>query len=174
MQTTAQLQETTTSPSTSRSMREVLEELESAIHKMQEFFKNVDRDDLPKLLTAFRQLQEHKKYLDSLSTDVEKLYQVLSYTIIPDIFQSRNVESMKIGGKNFILSNRLHATITADQKEKAFEWLRKNGLEDIVQPNVNHKTLTSALGNLLEDKGISPPADVIKIHTQNYIQVRSS
>jgi hypothetical protein len=161
------------SPPNTRSLSDILVELSSAIFNAELFFSTVNKDDVTLLLTAFSQLNDRKKLLDKLNTQLSALYQELSYNVIPEVLEAKGIDGIKVAGKNFIPSVRMNASIPADKKEVAHQWLRDNGFGELIQPNINPKTLSSAISNHFEETATLPPEETMTIHQQRYIQIRT-
>lgn len=155
-------------------LKESISLLDEAVQNTQDYFSKVDVNDLPTLLRSFKMLHENKDMLDALQKQLDAIHRNLSYNIIPTAFADHGVDSMKLSGRNFIVSTRLNASIPLDHKEDAHKWLSENGMGQLIQPNVNSKTLSSAVSQYFEEFAKFPPEDCFSIHRQPYTQVRKA
>lgn len=153
-------------------LKEALEQLETAVKGVSLHFNDADKMQLQDLLNSFKLLKEGKDTLDELQEIVSAVYQKLSYETIPTMFENMDMDSIKLSGRNFILSSRLNASIPLENKEKGFAWLKEHKLDSLIQPNVNSKSLSSAIKLYFEGSAIMPPQDAIKTHLQKYISIR--
>lgn len=152
-----------------------LEQLSQALTNTIVFFDDVKPDDLPTLLKAFAELKTHKSRLDELAKSMNLLYATLNNKVIPDAFETLGFDSVKAGGRNFILSTRINANITEDKRAAAHRWLEDEAnVPDLIQSRVNPKQLASFVSEYFENNGKWPPEELISVHMQNYIQVRKA
>ena len=99
--------------------------------------------------------EEHLKHLKS-----EK--HKLSVENIPALMDEMGIERLDVDGITVSRKMMVHASIPLDRKEEAFQWLRAQGLDDIIKNDV---TLTFGKGEdnlagdvvgMLEDRGFHP------------------
>ncbi len=119
-------------------------------------------------------MRDNRELLTSISKVVDAEYERLAKSYIPNMFNSMEIDSIKLHGRNFILMPRINWSLKADARPQGIQWLKDHGLSEIVREDVNAKTLTSALNALLESDAISPPQDIMNIHDEEYIQVRKA
>lgn len=155
-----------------KSLGKAIKELASAVENTVKYFGQIDFNDLPLLLKAFKQLREQKELLEACTKVLEGQYNLLSEDTIPKAFEANGIDSMSAHGRLFSLNNRTHYSVTAETKEEGFKWLRENELGELIKETVNSQSLTTALRTLIEEKGISPPDTAVKQHTKKYISVR--
>lgn len=114
---------------------------------------------------AFSRIEKAQKMLGETK-------QKLSYQVIPHIMSELKTDSLRYNGRNFIRCVRLDCYIKQDQMAAGKEWLKQAGLGGVIKEGVNAKTLSSVLGDYIEETGVMPPEDAISIHQQPYIQMR--
>lgn len=156
----------------SPTLKQALEQLEMAVRGVSLHFNDADQMQLQDLLKSFKLLKEGKDALDGLQEVIAQIYQKISYETLPIMFENMDMDSIKLAGRNFILSSRLNASIPLEQRDRGFAWLKENQLDSLIQPNVNSKTLSSAIKTYFEASAIMPPQDAIKTHLQKYIAIR--
>ena len=155
------------------SVTEALKHLKAAVSNAHNVVLGVDQNDLNTLLKAFKLIANHKKEIDDIADNIGTLHKKLQTETVPQALEALGFDSVKLGGYNYILSARLFANIPVDRKDEGFEWLHSVGLENLIVPTVNPKSLSSAIKAFEEDKGESPP-DCITVHRQKYVQVRKA
>lgn len=157
-----------------QSLFDALSLLQEKVEVTLKFFQSIDTTNLPLLLRAFKLLKENKEFLDGINDVVKAEYDRMAQSVIPRVFQEMELDSIKMHGRNFILANRSHYSINKDKKDEAFDWLRENDLGMLIKEEVNSKSLSSALKELLEEQAKSPPQDLVNMHSVDYIQVRKA
>lgn len=155
-------------------LKETLEQLELAVRAVSLHFNDADKMTLQELLKSFKLLKEGKDTLDSLQEVITQIYQKISYETLPTMFENMDMDSIKLGGKNYILSTRLNASIPLELRDKGFAWLKEHKLDSLIQPGVNSKTLSSAIKTYFEASAILPPQDAIKTYNQRFISIRKA
>ncbi len=132
----------------------------------------IDKDDIPATLRSYKTLTEFLEELEELVDALSKFKTTLSYETIPQMFERAGVDSVKLSGRNFIVGVRFNASIPNDKKQAGFKWLEENGLGALIQPNVNPKTLSSAIASFFESTAMLPPSEAVSVHKQTYTSVR--
>jgi len=161
--------------STTRPLRDIIKELDGAVGNTLAYFEGLDPSDIPTLLKAFALLKENKEKLSALSDTISDCYQKHSYEVIPNAFEATGFDSIKIGGRNFILSTRINASISEDQREFGYKWLTDVAkVPELIRETVNSRQLSSFASSYFEAHGAWPPEEVMKVHKQPYIQVRKA
>ena len=90
-------------------------------------------EELEKLKSIQAQIQEAEKKLKDLKSD-EK---VQSGVVIPKLMEDMNLSSLTLkDGSEVSIKKIYSATIKADKKAEAYQWLRNNGLGDIIKNDI--------------------------------------
>lgn len=161
--------------SKSRGLKEALKELDEAVTATLAFFNDLDPSDLPTLLKAFSQLKDNKDQLSMLEKLISDQYQQLSYEVVPDAFEANGFDSVKLHGRNFILSTRVNASIPEDKREFGYKWITEVAqVPELIRPSVNSRQLSSFAQSFFEINGRWPPEEAMNVHKQPYIQVRKA
>lgn len=155
-------------------LKEALTLLDEAVINTMQFFEKIDKNDLPHLLRSYKLLDENKDVLDGLQKVLDAVHRKMSYEVIPTAFADNGIDSMKLSGRNFIVSSRLNASIPVANREAAHTWLKENNLSELIQPNVNAKTLASAASAYFEEHAKFFPESIFTIHRQPYTQMRKA
>lgn len=92
------------------------------------------------------------------------IYDDLQKRIVPAAFEAEGITSYT-SSWGFRVGVSMRYLASMKDKEKAIQWLRDNGLADLVQPTVNASTL-SASGKALIDQGKELPDDLFDCYFQ--------
>ena len=115
-------------------------------------------------LVEIRSLYENLKYVKKRFYDLYKRYKE---EIVPAKFQEEGISSITVEGTRFTVSQSSRTSIVGGEKEAAYDWLRQNGLEDIITDTVNASTLSATARTLLEEDGVEMPEDYFKMYIFN-------
>lgn len=137
-------------------------------------FDKLDPADLPLLLRSFKELDDAKDQLEMLMKIIGAIHRKCSEETIPEQFESMEMDSVKIAGRNFIVSGKIRASIPADKTEKGFAWLKENGYDALIKEGVNAQSLSSAMSDLFKEKAIMPPSDAISMYVHKYTSMRKT
>lgn len=135
----------------------------------------LDRNDLPTMLKAFKELDEAKKYLADIEKALVATHKMLSEQMIPEAFENNGFDSVKLAGRNFIVSTRINASIPEDKRSAGFEWLRTvANVPELIVQTVNSKQLSSFVSSYFEEHAIMPPEEAISVHQVKYTSMRKA
>lgn len=159
----------------SNELKNALIELNKATQQIIQTFAELERsDNIVEVCQAFKELSEQLSNLEIYQKELNLIYDKFSGTIIPDLFESNKIDSIKLSGRNFILSTRPFFSIPQDKEEKGFAYLKEIGLESLIKPKVNGNSLSSAISEIMREKGIMPPEDCVSVHIKKYISMRKA
>ena len=95
--------------------------------------------------------------------DLKKEYQRISGEVIPTMMSEMGLAELKLSdGSHLKVSTTYRATITEANKETAFNWLRDNGLGDIIKNEIlvsfgrNEDNKAADYANLAKGQGFQP------------------
>ena len=95
--------------------------------------------------------------------DLKKEYQRISGEVIPTMMSEMGLAELKLqDGSHLKVSTTYRATITEANKETAFNWLRKNGLGDIIKNEIsvsfgrNEDNKAADYAALAQERGYQP------------------
>ena len=110
-----------------------------------------------------------QKLEDEVKNDEERLklkkqkIDKISGVVIPEIMESMKLKTMKLAdGSGIEVKEIYSATIPVAQKESAFNWLRENGLGDLIKNEVTvsfgrgEDNKASEYANLAAERGFQP------------------
>lgn len=153
-------------------LKDAIKILDDALLGVVLYFDKIDVNDVPNLVSSFRELRDNVDKLKESAKIAGELQQKLSYKIIPESFENLGMDSVTVKGYSYNVAVRLNASIPEEMREKGHGWLNENGYSAIIIPTVNVRTLSSAIGGYIEEKGLNPPEDCVKIHRQPYTSIR--
>ena len=100
----------------------------------------VTQTDPQKLSEEIKKLQdiqqEIQNYKDRIK-DLEENEKYFSQVVIPDMMNAMNLKTMKLkDGSEIEISNKFFASALAAKRPEAYNWLRENGLGNIVKNEI--------------------------------------
>ena len=100
----------------------------------------VTQTDPDKLSEEIKKLQDLQQEIQNYKDKIKDLQDSESYyseIIIPDLMNSMNLKTMKLkDGSEIEISNKFFATALAEKRPEACQWLRENGLGNIVKNEI--------------------------------------
>ncbi len=124
-------------------------------------------DEIKKLQDIQQEIQNHKDKIKDLE-DSEKNF---SQVIIPDMMNAMNLKTMKLkDGSELEIDDKFYATALAPKRAEAYQWLRENGLGNIVKNEItvrfgkdeDNKAMQYA--TLAKGQGYEPEQKVSRSH----------
>jgi hypothetical protein len=96
-----------------------------------------DAKELSAQVVKLRNLEDKIKVAEENLKQLKKQEEVLSGEIIPTMMTEMNISTMKLADGSAIEVKPVYgASIPAAKKEEAFNWLRENGLGDLIKNEV--------------------------------------
>ena len=100
----------------------------------------IEKTDIQTLASFCRDLQSYENEiakLEELVKDKKQKADKISSEIIPNLLAEQGLSSLKLAdGSSVDVRKSYNCTIKKDQVESAFEWLRNNGLGDLIKNEV--------------------------------------
>ena len=129
--------------------------------------QSINKTDDAHLLSAqVTKLQGLEDELASKETELKKLkknIELISGEVIPTMMQEMNISTLKLADGSAVEVKPIYgASISIDKKEEAFNWLRKNGLGDLIKNEVivsfgrNEDAKAAEYAVLAQGKGYQP------------------
>ena len=132
-----------------------------------------DQQDAMKKTENIRSLADQVEMLEGLHKrietsennikDLKKEYQRISGEVIPTMMSEMGLAELKLqDGSHLKVSTTYRATITEANKETAFNWLRDNGLGDIIKNEIlvsfgrNEDNKAATYAELAKGQGFQP------------------
>lgn len=123
---------------------------------------------LPETIKKFKSLKIDLELASTVKTNIQKEYDFLRFNILPKLMDEQDITNMAVemegGGKpvRVRIQDEIYASIPAPLRPKAYEWLKENGLSELIIETVNASSL-KALVKEKTEKGESLPEDLFKI-----------
>jgi len=96
-----------------------------------------DAKALSDQVIKLRDLEDHIKVVEENLKQLKKQADTLSGEVIPTMMTEMNISTMKLADGSAIEVKPVYgASISPDKKEEAFNWLRTNGLGDLIKNEV--------------------------------------
>ena len=93
-----------------------------------------DKADLSEQVEKLKNLEDQIKSTEDSLKKLKSKADSLSGEVIPTMMTEMNISTMKLADGSAIEVKPVYgASIPADKKEEAFNWLRENGLGDLIK-----------------------------------------
>lgn len=108
-------------------------------------------------------VREMKDAIDEFEKPINKFYDHLRMTTVPDQMDEEGITKVAIDGLGTLyVSSDVNVSVLAGQKQASFDWLKANGLADLINSTVNSSTLKAAMKEEIR-AGKVIPTDIYKI-----------
>ena len=104
-----------------------------------ELIENTDINSLAIHVDKLTELQKAIKHTEKQIEDLKEQYEKISSEVIPNILAEQGLSSLKLAdGTVLEVKTKYRCTLPKDldKREKAYQWLREQGLDDIIKNNV--------------------------------------
>lgn len=113
------------------------------------------------LAESYVLFQRCAEMLTRSTKEINKAKDKVSYETIPERFHEEGIKTAKTeSGFRVTVSQRFSASIK--DQVAGYEWLRQNGLESLIKPTVNSSSLSAAIKELMTERNVEPPENIIK------------
>lgn len=93
---------------------------------------------------SLRKLKTQKDKLEDQLKAVNEQIKTIAEVDLPKAMEDADIESFKVEKVGTVfLQNKLYTSVLADDREKLYEWLKKEGHGDLIKPWVFPQTLTA-------------------------------
>lgn len=134
--------------------------------------ESVDAQELTEALEQFKSVGAQVKAAEIQLKELKEQEKYISEHTIPNIMEKMNLSTLKLkDGSELAVKKVYSATIKADKKAEAIQWLRDNGLGDIVKNNISvafgqgEENKAMAYATLAKESGYEP-AQTEKVEPQ--------
>ena len=122
-----------------------------------------DAKSLSDQVLKLRDLEDKIALTEATLKKLQEQADVLSGDVIPTMMQEMNISTLKLADGSAVEVKPIYgASISAERKEEAFNWLRKNDLGDLIKNEVtvsfgrNEDNKAIAYANLAAEHGYQP------------------
>jgi hypothetical protein len=123
-------------------------------------------DDLVRYRDRKKEIEEALKEINALITETEE--QLVSAMI------EEEMQNFTRNGRQFILTNRTYANAKAGMMPAVCEWMKDNGLADMVKESVHPQTLQAWVKEQIEEAGALPEElePLVNVYEKSGISIR--
>jgi hypothetical protein len=123
-------------------------------------------DDLVRYRDRKKEIEEALKEINALITETEE--QLVSAMI------EEEMQNFTRNGRQFILTNRTYANAKAGMMPAVCEWMKDNGLADMVKESVHPQTLQAWVKEQIEEAGALPEelSELVNVYEKSGISIR--
>ena len=98
---------------------------------------NVDVNELSEAIEQFKSVGAQILATEIKLKELKSQEKYISEITIPEIMEKQNLKTVKLkDGSELSVGKKFFASFKADKKEEGIQWLRDNGLGDIVDNNI--------------------------------------
>ena len=122
-----------------------------------------DKKTLSDQVEKLKQIEDEVKVVEDKLKNLKQQQDSLSNDIIPTMMMEMNISTIKLAdGTGVEVKPVYGASIPLDKKEEAYNWLRKNGLGDLIKNEVtvsfgrNEDNKAMAYATLAQGQGYQP------------------
>jgi hypothetical protein len=104
------------------------------------------------LAPIYRRVRDAVENVQEVMKQFVALTEIMNKHIIPEAFERDNITTLTTSeGDRVTTTTKVFASILAENREEAYEWLRNNDYGDVIKETVNASTLSSLAGELLAE-----------------------
>lgn len=113
---------------------------------------------------AFVVLHRMVEKIDNDLKPIFRTFEEYKTQHLPKVYEDSGVTSLPLAeGYRVGVAQTLRASIRKDQKDAAYQWLRENGLDDLITSTVNASSLSSTARIMLEEDNKELPTDIFNV-----------
>ena len=110
----------------------------------------------------YRQIRDMHDKIDEIKKQAYHVMNDYAMKVLPMVFENEGVTTITLSaGYRVTIGQRLSASIVADKKPDAYNWLVHNDLGDLITETVNASSLSATARSLIEE-GRQLPDDLFK------------
>jgi hypothetical protein len=114
--------------------------------------KGAKKRSAAQIADDYVELKEAADAIKLVMTEINKVKTKMAQEVLPTIFEDQGFKSITTqSGRRVTITSNVRANILKENRDAAYDWLRNNGLEDIVINTVNASTLSATARTLIED-----------------------
>ena len=123
----------------------------------------IDPKKLSEEIEKLKSIQNKISTLKAQVKDLEEDEKYFVYDVIPKLMYDMNLSTLKLkDGSEVSVGKKFYANARADKRADAYQWLRDNGLGDIIKNNISvtfgqgEENKAMAYANLAKEHGYEP------------------
>lgn len=103
------------------------------------------------LARSMAEIRRAKDALEEQLSALNKEHDYLAKNALPRRMEDEGIEALKVEGVGRVnLRSDVYASIPAEAKDRAYEWLRDNGRANLITETVNASTLKASIRRAIE------------------------
>lgn len=148
--------------------KEALEMLSNAIENYECPFEQIDEEwcngrSLQDLAAWMKAVKTEADIVGSDKTMLQKKYDFLSISVIPELMDESGIQTMKITDVGRLqVASDINCSVPAANKDLVRDWLVTNGHESLVQETINSSTFKAFIKERMKEQK-EYPATLIKV-----------
>lgn len=156
----------------SRLLEQIADLMEQAVVKGNAAFDAAKKGAPEDLIRLYVATDESYDRLDKARKELYAMLEGVSRNYIPEVLAERQIKTISLDDikRRITVAVRISASIVPDNKALAFQWLRDNKADALIQETVNAGTLSSFAKQRLEE-GYELPEELFKMNTMQYTSV---
>lgn len=116
------------------------------------------------LAAYLRDLKDTIDEIKQVQSSMQKMYDFVSIAVLPERMDEEGIETVKVSGVGRLqLRSDIRCSTPAHNKEALHEWLRENGYESMIRPDVNSSTLKAFVKDCMKN-GEPFPEELLTVH----------
>lgn len=140
---------------------DAIRRLEATLRKQMKSAREAGSVPLARAFVVYHRAMERLK--EDLKP-VEELFRQYKEADLPEAFEQAGVTSIPLTeGFRIGVSSTTRASIREGQRAAAYDWLRQNGLGDIIGETINSSTLSSTAKTLMEQNNKELPESLFNV-----------
>lgn len=152
-----------TVPQTAKMAKAVID-LQALIPNLEKELKKAGRDPVM-LARAFVAMHRLNDRVDLFYKEWGALFDGYKKETVPNVLQAAGITNVPLAeGYRVGYSTRTFATIREGMKDKAFAWLRKNKMGELIVETVFPQSLSKQAAYRLEEENLPMPEDLFSVH----------
>lgn len=140
-----------------------MEQLRQAIARMSIDSDMMAESTIQEAVRLYKKMRDFKEDVEAQIKFLTEKIDSCRHEILPLMFKENVVTSITVDGYRFTISQTVRASIPADTKPQAYQWLRDNELADLIIETVNASTLAAEARKMLEDGEKELPEPLFKV-----------
>jgi hypothetical protein len=142
-----------------------LHAIDSVVSDVVNHVDDLEKQGVPasKLAEAFAAVRDVVDEYEAIGKRLAAAHEKLRSVLIPAAFEREDIKSFTTkSGHRVTVQQRVFASIVKETQDEAYDWLRKNGLGDLIKPTVNSSSLSATAKELAAEMKELPP-DLFKV-----------
>ena len=119
---------------------------------MEQYIKMFENNDIVELANKLRGLKDLKEAQEADLKDTNMAIEAITKVLLPQKMDEQGIQNVKIDGVGRIsLRGEVYASILAENRELAYDWLRNTGRASLITNTVNPSTLKACAKEWLKN-----------------------